>query len=55
VLQERIDAALRQVAAGRMTLSEVALSVGFSDQSHFSRAFRKLTGTTPTQYAGKRR
>lgn len=55
VLQERIDAALRQVAAGRMTLSEVALSVGFSDQSHFSRAFRKLTGTTPTQYAAKRR
>lgn len=55
VLRERIDAAQRQLAAGQMTLSEVALSLGFSDQSHFSRAFRKVTGTTPTRYARKRR
>lgn len=55
VLQKRIDEAVRRLSAGRMTLSDVALSLGFSDQSHFSRAFRKLTGTTPTRYAGKRR
>jgi AraC family transcriptional regulator len=53
VLHRRIDEAQRQLAAGRMTLSEVALSLGFSDQSHFSRAFRKITGTTPTRYAGR--
>jgi AraC family transcriptional regulator len=55
VLQKRIDEAVRRLSAGRMTLSDVALSLGFSDQSHFSRAFRKLTGTTPTRFAGKRR
>jgi len=33
-----------------MSISEVALSPGFSDQSHFSQAFRKMTGTTPKRY-----
>jgi AraC family transcriptional regulator len=50
VLQERISEAKRLLAAGRMSLSELATHLGFSDQSHFSRAFRKLTGTTPGSY-----
>jgi AraC family transcriptional regulator len=54
VLHERIDEAQRQLASGRMTLSEVALNLGFSDQSHFSRAFRKITGTTPTRWIVRR-
>ncbi|TLZ43621.1 MAG: helix-turn-helix domain-containing protein, partial [Gammaproteobacteria bacterium] len=31
-------------------ISELALNLGFSDQSHFSQAFRKMTGTTPKRY-----
>jgi AraC-like DNA-binding protein len=50
VLQERIHEAQRQLAAGRIEISELALQLGFSDQSHFSRAFRKMTGTTPKRY-----
>jgi AraC-like DNA-binding protein len=50
VLHKRIEEAKHHLAAGRLTLSEVALSLGFSDQSHFSRAFRKITGSTPRQY-----
>jgi AraC-like DNA-binding protein len=50
VLQERIREAQRQLASGRMDISELALHLGFSDQSHFSRAFRKLTGMTPERY-----
>jgi AraC family transcriptional regulator len=50
VLQERIREAQRQLAAGRMDISELALHLGFSDQSHFSRAFRRLTGMTPQRY-----
>jgi AraC family transcriptional regulator len=50
VLRERIDEAQRLLAAGRMSISEVAFSLGFSDQSHFSQAFRKATGTTPKRY-----
>jgi AraC-like DNA-binding protein len=28
-------------------LSEIALSCGMSDQSHFTRAFRRIVGETP--------
>jgi AraC family transcriptional regulator len=50
VLRERIHEAQRRLAVGRMPISEVALDLGFSDQSHFSQAFRKMTGTTPKRY-----
>lgn len=33
-----------------MSLSEIALQAGFSDQSHFSRLFKRYTGLTPRQY-----
>jgi AraC family transcriptional regulator len=47
ILQERISEACRILGTGEMTLAELATHLGFSDQSHFSRAFRKVTGTTP--------
>ena len=50
VLQERILEAQRQLATGRTPISELAVSLGFSDQSHFSQAFRRITGTTPKRY-----
>jgi AraC family transcriptional regulator len=50
VLRERIDEAQRLLASGRTPISEVALNLGFADQSHFSQAFRKITGTTPKRY-----
>jgi AraC family transcriptional regulator len=33
-----------------MPLSEVALATGFFDQSHFSRAFKQITGFTPSSF-----
>jgi AraC family transcriptional regulator len=50
VLHARIQEARRLLATGRVSLSELAINLGFSDQSHFSRAFRKVTGTTPRRY-----
>ena len=50
VLRERIQEAQQLIAARRMSISEVAVSLGFSDQSHFSQAFRKMTGVTPRRY-----
>jgi AraC family transcriptional regulator len=50
VLQERIREGQRLLAVGGTSISELALNLGFSDQSHFSRAFRRMTGTTPKRY-----
>jgi AraC family transcriptional regulator len=50
ILQQRVGEARRLLTAGGMTLAQVATHLGFSDQSHFSRAFRKVTGTTPRSF-----
>jgi AraC family transcriptional regulator len=46
----RVDYACRELASRERTLAEIAQSAGFADQSHFTRTFRKLTGTTPARY-----
>lgn len=38
---------------GRHSLAEVAYLLGFSDQANFTRAFRRWTGSTPSQFAGQ--
>jgi len=47
--QLRVEAAKGLLASGH-AISHVAAETGFSDQSHFSRVFRDLTGATPRQY-----
>lgn len=32
------------------SMNDIALSLGFSDASHFSRTFKKITGKTPKQF-----
>jgi AraC-like DNA-binding protein len=46
-LQMRVDRAKELMLARRLSLSAIALSVGFADQAHFSRVFRRTVGTTP--------
>lgn len=46
----RIKRACELIESTDLPLSEVALSCGFCDQSHFSRLFKRLLGTTPAQY-----
>ena len=38
-----------------LSLSEVATSIGFSDQSHFSRHFKRVLGVTPSQFRASAR
>lgn len=45
----RVARVRRLLAQGR-SISEAALACGFSDQSHCTRWFRRLTGTTPAAY-----
>ncbi|MEP5758568.1 MAG: AraC family transcriptional regulator [Litoreibacter sp.] len=50
VKQARLRAALVHLHEGRISLGEIALLTGFSDQAHFSRVFRTAHGKTPGKY-----
>jgi AraC-like DNA-binding protein len=47
--QVRVNRAREFLRLG-VSITDVAFSTGFSDQSHFSRHFKKMTGVTPGQY-----
>jgi AraC family transcriptional regulator len=46
----RVDFARRELSHGSAPLVIIALSAGFSDQSHLTREFKRITGFTPLQY-----
>jgi AraC-like DNA-binding protein len=46
----RLDRARRLLLAGERA-ADVAVAVGFHDQAHLTRHFRRLLGTTPAAYA----
>lgn len=50
LLQLRIEEARKQLQMGR-PISELATELGFSDQRHFHRRFKNITGMTPATYA----
>ena len=47
VMRRRIDHAKRLLVGTGRSLADIALDAGFYDQAHFSRAFKRFTGTTP--------
>jgi AraC family transcriptional regulator len=49
----RVGRAQALLTSSELRLAEIALACGFSDQSHFTRAFRRLTGMPPRQYRMK--
>jgi AraC family transcriptional regulator len=50
VRQLRVERACRQLNSSHEPLAAIAADAGFSDQSHFSRTFKRLIGMTPTEY-----
>ena len=50
VVQCRVTRARELLAATDLPLTEIALTIGFSDQSHFSRRFQELVGVPPGAY-----
>ena len=46
----RVAYACRELSRSDLPLAQVAAAVGFYDQSHFSRVFKRFTGMTPLQY-----
>jgi AraC family transcriptional regulator len=50
VLARRVEQAKQLLHAGLQSLAEVAARVGFSDQSQFTRHFKRLVGVTPGHF-----
>jgi AraC family transcriptional regulator len=46
----RIERAKQLLANGQLSVTAIALDIGFSDTSTFTAAFHRLTGHTPTRY-----
>jgi AraC family transcriptional regulator len=46
----RLDWAARQLVTSEESICKIALQAGFADQSHFTRAFKRHTGSTPARY-----
>ena len=43
----RVEFACRQLTISELSLVEIALDAGFTDQSHFTKTFQRLMGVTP--------
>ena len=50
IRQRRIELAQGLMLTTRASLSEIALSCGMSDQSHFTRSFRRIVGEAPSSW-----
>lgn len=50
--QKRIEKAKEWILEEK-PLADIAIGLGFADQSHFSKKFKEYTGATPLQFFGK--
>lgn len=54
VQEARFDLALRHLDDSGMKIIDVSMMVGYESPQHFTRAFRRFTGLTPSQYRNQR-
>lgn len=50
VMERRLEAAAKLIRESNTALAEIAMQVGFCDQSHFTRLFAARMGSTPLEY-----
>lgn len=50
ITEERIEFAKELLSKGKLSVSDVALEVGFTNFSYFSKVFKELTGVNPAEY-----
>jgi AraC-like DNA-binding protein len=48
ILRRRVERAQHMLRNTQLPLAQIALSAGFSDQSHLARHFRRITGLSPS-------
>lgn len=49
----RIEHAKRLIRCGNLSGKEIAVQAGFSDQAHFTKLFKRMTGMSPLKYASQ--
>lgn len=50
ILKTKMDTASFMLTDTNKSISEIAREIGFSDSHNFSRAYKKLTGFSPSEY-----
>jgi len=50
ILQSRIEQAKYLLQSSDLSIADIALRVGFCDQSHLTRCFKRILGLTPKQF-----
>jgi AraC family transcriptional regulator len=55
LVQRRIERAQDRLLWSTLSLAQIALDCGFSEQSHFTRTFTRLVGTSPGEWRRQRR
>jgi AraC family transcriptional regulator len=54
-LHARIEKAKESLKGLENSIADTALALGFADQSHFTKVFRRVVGTTPAEWRSRRR
>jgi AraC-like DNA-binding protein len=52
---KRCEKARTMILSGEYTITEAALSSGFSNLSYFAKVFKKVTGSLPTEILQNRK
>jgi AraC-like DNA-binding protein len=55
LLRQRVAAARELLLSSDRPIVEIALSVGFQTQAHFTTVFKRVTGSTPARWRDERR
>lgn len=50
IQKEKIEEAKKLIRSGEKTLTDIYIPLGFIDQSHFTKTFKKVTGINPKEY-----
>jgi AraC-like DNA-binding protein len=50
VIRKRIDKAKKMIAAGQISMPDIAAETGFCSQSHFNKVFKAHAGLTPREF-----
>lgn len=54
LLRERVRRAKEHLLEGKLTIADIALAVGFSDQAHLTRTFSRFVGVSPAVWRRQR-